>query len=33
VFKADVEVDRRDFVLDAGQGLQERESMHDGCTP
>jgi hypothetical protein len=32
VFKADTEV-RRDFVLDAGQALQEGEIVHLGCTP
>jgi hypothetical protein len=33
VFKADVEVDRRDFVLDAGQALQEGEIVRNGCAP
>jgi hypothetical protein len=33
VFKADVEVDRRDFVPGAGQALQEGEIVRNGRTP
>jgi hypothetical protein len=34
VLKADVEVDRCDFVvLDFGQALQEGHIMHDGSAP
>jgi len=33
VFKADIEVDRRGFVLDAGQPLQQGGIARDGCTP
>jgi len=33
VFKADIEVHRRGFVLDAGQALQEGEIVSDGWTP
>jgi hypothetical protein len=34
VLKADVEADRRDFVvLDGGQALQEGQIVHDGSTP
>jgi hypothetical protein len=33
VSKADIEVDRRGFVLDAGQALQDGEVVCDGCGP
>ena len=33
MFKADIEVDRRDFVLEARQALQDGEIVCDGCTP
>jgi hypothetical protein len=33
VFKADIEVHRRNFALDAGKALQDREIVRDGCAP